>query len=203
MKFNTKRIQIRYGKSHIEFDEQLIVTLHAYSSNIVSVTIGSIGFPNSNFDMFLGDSKSVNFNNLFEIRLLYSDLVKSTFLLTELPLNDTSDTIFIDSKLFNDESEQNSFSAEELSILRGQLNSLKSKIDNLFEMNEEQAAYVKASFDMLLKKLDEGTKASWRQATYGVMTSIVCSIPTDVTQAGQFYDLVRSSFTYVAKLLGK
>ena len=203
MKYNTKKIEIRYGKSHLEFDEQLVVTLHPYSSNNVSVTIGSIGYPDSNFDMILGESKSIKFDNIYEVRLLEYDTIQSIFMLTELPLNDYNNTIFIGSKLFNSQSEQDPFSEEELSFLKGQLSSLKSKVDDLFKMNAEHAAFVKASFDMLAKKLDEGTKASWRQAAYGVMTSIVCSIPTDLSQAGQFYDLVRNSFTHVSNLLGK
>ena len=203
MQFNRKEIEIWYGKSHIEFNGKLIVTLHQYSSNIVSVTIGSTGFENHYFELRLGESKTVNFDNPYEIRVLEFNSNKTIFLLTELPLNAHQNTLLIESSLFSEVSAQDTFTEDEINTLKEQINSLRLKVEDLFELNEEQSSYIKASFDMLSKKLDDGAKASWRQAAYGVMTSVACSIPSNMTQVGQFYDLVRETFRYASKLLGQ
>ncbi len=203
MIFKSKKIEVKYGKSHIDFDGQLIVTLHQYSSSNVSIVLGSTGHANHAFDMVLGDARSVSFDNPYEIRLLEFDTINATFLITELPLDAPQNTLFIASPLFEESEPEEAFSNEQMAILKQQLEALRSKVESVFDLNQEQAAFIKSSFDMLSKKLDQGAKANWKQAAYGVMTSIACSIPTDATQVGRFYDLVQKALTCASNLLGR
>ncbi|HHQ4474503.1 hypothetical protein [Aeromonas sp. S41-2] len=78
---------------------------------------------------------------------------------------------------------------------------MRDRIEGLVQLTEIQQDYLEKSFEMLKEKLDQGSKEGWRQAAYGVVTSVACTFATDITSARNLFDIFGTYITSASNFL--
>jgi len=102
----------------------------------------------------------------------------------------------LDSTVSNIDDDEEKFEANEIVELKYKLDSVEQKLTDLVGLHKEELDYIKASFELLNKKLDSGTKTSWKQTAYSVAASIACTITPQYTD--QIFTLSHSAFTHIS-----
>ncbi|TNI60518.1 hypothetical protein CF125_02930 [Aeromonas veronii] len=78
---------------------------------------------------------------------------------------------------------------------------MKKRIEELVQLTEIQQDYLEKSFEMLKEKLEQGSKEGWRQAAYGVVTSVACTFASDIYSAKNLFDVFGTYITSASNFL--
>ncbi|MGR6831360.1 hypothetical protein [Aliivibrio wodanis] len=74
------------------------------------------------------------------------------------------------------------FTLQEKNELKEKLSTLEKEFADHCKCSREEAAFAKASFELLIKKLDDSSKTSWKQSLLGIGSSIALSISPENIQ---------------------
>lgn len=183
-----------------EFVSEHSLTLHYKKADSGwYVSAGRPGYQNDGSELSANDAFTCFFGDLFEVRLLDAGYTSARILLTKLPLSKEAESIFNQSQFFK--GNDTNFTEQETLILREQMDLMKKRIEDLVQLTEIQQDYLEKSFDMLKEKLEQGSKEGWRQAAYGVVTSVACTFASDIDSARSLFDVFGSYITSASNFL--
>lgn len=193
-----KIIVLKLNTTELVADHSL--TLHYEKADSAwSVSAGRPGYPNHSSELGTNEAFTCLFSDLFEVRLLDASYTSARILLTKLPVSKEAESIFNQSHFFK--GNNTDFTEREVVILKEQLNLMKKHIEDLVQLTEIQQDYLEKSFEMLNEKLDKGSKESWRQAAYGVFTSVACTFAADIYSARNLFDIFGAYITSASNFL--
>ncbi|MFA0222694.1 hypothetical protein AB4483_01285 [Vibrio splendidus] len=183
-----------------EFVQGHSLTIHYESGNQGwYVSVGRPGYPNDGSELGTNEAFTCLFGDLFEVRLLDADYTSARILLTQLPVLKEAESIFNQSHIFKGTNPN--FTEQEVTILKDQMGLMKSRIEDLVKLTEIQQSYLEKSFEMLNEKLEQGSKEGWRQAAYGVVTSVACTFAPDIESAKNLFDVFGTYITSASNFL--
>ncbi|WP_124930314.1 hypothetical protein [Aeromonas veronii] len=163
------------------------------------VSAGRPGYQNDSATLNINEAFTCFFGDLFEVRLLDVDYDSARILLTKLPVLKEAESIFNQSQFFK--GNNTDFTEKEVVILRKQMDLMRDRIEDLVQLTEIQKEYLEKSFEMLKEKLDQGSKEGWRQAAYGVVTSVACTFAPDITSARNLFEIFGTYITSASNFL--
>lgn len=183
-----------------EFVPEHSLTMHYEKGNVDwYVSTGRPGYPNDGAELGTNEAFTCLFGDLFEVRLLEANYTSARILLTKLPVLKEAESIFNQAHILK--GTEPNFTPQEAEILKDQMDLMKRRIEDLVNLTEIQQAYLETSFDMLNEKLAQGSKEGWRQAAYGVVTSVACSFAPDIESAKNLFDVFGTYITSASNFL--
>ena len=174
---------IYWGGYQEFFDDSLTIHLESdYQKNSAKITVGTDFYDSKEVELKLGHRAVVDFDKSYVIKLLESGSSMAKFSVFEVPNKHDAYIKLFNNTISNIEDSEDEFTSSEISELKAQLKELTKKMTTLTDLHAEELDYIKASFELLNKKLDEGSKSGWKQAAYGIAASIACAISPEQAQ---------------------
>ena len=168
---------IYFEKYKSFFDDVITVNVeYENQKNCALLIVRKVGYDSIEHTIKRGHRAVFSFDSDFEIHLLTVDSNYVTVDVLRLESIQSKYRDFIDNSLGSIPDSDEKFSTSEVEELKKKLVILQKDFANHQRISREEAAYAKASFDLLIKKLDESSRTSWRQTAYSIGTSIGLSI---------------------------
>ncbi|ENO1826128.1 hypothetical protein ACA875_003099 [Vibrio parahaemolyticus] len=159
------------------FDGAITVNAeYANESNSAVVIVGKTGYDSVENTIKRGHRAVFSFDHDFEVQLLKVNSTQITVDVRRLESIQSKYRDFIDNSLGSIPDSDEHFTKQEVDDLKEKLITLQKEFAEHKRISREEAAYAKASFELLIKKLDESSRTSWRQTAYSIATSIGLSI---------------------------
>jgi len=184
------------------FESKLILNLeYANEAGTVSIVASHDGFDSQDMVLKKGHRDVVIFDYSYELKLLKINqgLNKAEIQVYRSPISHFSYVDMLDSTVSNIDDGDETFGTSEINELKERLDYLEKQLTGLAGLQKEEFDYIKASFDLLNKKLDNGTKTSWKQAAYSVAASIACTITPE--HADQLFTLSHSAASHISNVV--
>jgi hypothetical protein len=159
------------------FDEELTVNAeYANESNSVLLVVGKAGYDSLEQTVERGHRAVFSFDQDFEVRLLKKETSTIEVDVRRIENLKAKYTEFIDHSIGSIPESDEKFSQKEIEELKEKLTTLQQAFAEHKELSREEAAYARASFEILIKKLDESSKSAWKHTASGIGASLMMSI---------------------------
>ncbi len=159
------------------FDDVIKVNVeHADEINCALLIVRKVGYDSIEHTIKRGHRAVFSFDSDFEVQLLKINSTSVAVDVRRLESIESKYRDFIDNSLGSIPDSDEKFSKSEIEDLKEKLVVLQKDFAEHQRISREEAAYAKASFDLLIKKLDESSRTSWRQTAYSIGTSIGLSV---------------------------
>ncbi|MDR8525155.1 hypothetical protein [Shewanella fidelis] len=149
---------------------------YANEKNSALLIVGKAGYDSIEHTIKRGHRAVFSFDYDFEVQLLKIGETQITVDVRRLEGIQSKYRDFIDNSLGSIPDSEEKFTKQEIDELKEKLTNLQKEFTEHQRISREEAAYAKASFELLIKKLDESSRTSWRQTAYSIATSIGLSI---------------------------
>ncbi|MEZ8097173.1 hypothetical protein ACED51_24000 [Photobacterium swingsii] len=159
------------------FDDELTINAEqANESNSVLLVVGRVGYDSIEQVIKRGHRAVFSFEQDFEVKVLRVGTSQTFVDVRKVENIQSKYREFIDYSLGSIPDSDENFTHQEINELKEKLTSLQSEFTEHQRISREEAAFAKASFELLIKKLDESSRTSWRQTAYSIVTSIGLSV---------------------------
>jgi FtsZ-binding cell division protein ZapB len=165
------------------FDEKLTVNAeYADESNSVLLVVGKVGYDSVEQAVKRGHRAVFSFDQDFEVRLLKRESSTIEVDVRRIENFKVKYTEFIDLTIGSIPESDEKFSQQEIEELKEKLTTLQKKFAEHKEFSREEADYARASFELIIKKLDESSKSAWKHTASGIGASLMMSISPEYYQ---------------------
>lgn len=159
------------------FDDVITVNAeYANEKNCALLIVRKVGYDSIEHTIRRGHRAVFSFDSDFEVQLLKVNSVYVTVEVRRLESIQSKYRDFFDSSLDSIPESDEKFSTSEIEEFKKKLVILQKDFAEHQRISREEAAYAKASFDLLIKKLDESSRTSWKQTASSIFISIGLSI---------------------------
>ncbi|EIE1275492.1 hypothetical protein RGL42_002700 [Vibrio parahaemolyticus] len=159
------------------FDEELTVNAeYADERNSALLVVGKAGYDSIEQVVKRGHRAVFSFDQDFEVRLLKRETGTIEVDVQRIENLKVKYTEFIEHSIGSIPESDEKFSQQEIEELKEKLTTLQQEFAEHKKLSREEAAYARASFDLLIKKLDESSKSAWKHTASGIGASLMMSI---------------------------
>ncbi|ANP76934.1 hypothetical protein A134_11125 [Vibrio crassostreae 9CS106] len=165
------------------FDDELIVNAeyaeYAQQMNeggCALLVVGKVGYDSIRQTLIRGDRAVFSFDQDFEVRLLKKNSSSIEVSVVRIENIKAKCIEFIDASIGSIPESDEKFSPQDIEKFKEKLTSLQKEFAEHKELSREEAAYARASFELLIKKLDESSKSAWKHTASGIGASLMMSI---------------------------
>ncbi|WP_421338676.1 hypothetical protein [Aeromonas veronii] len=175
------------------FNEELTVNAeYTDERNSALLIVGKVGYDSIEQVVKRGHRAVFSFDQDFEIKLLRREVSQIEVDVIKLTNLKSKYTDFIELSIASIPESEETFLLSEVEVLKEKLTTLQKAFTEHQELSREEAAYAKASFDLLIKKLDQSSKSAWKHTASSIGASLIMSISPEHYQ--QAIDATRSTF---------
>ena len=195
-----KQKEYIYFEDYKEFFESKLILNLEYSNEVgtVGIVASHDGFDSQEIVLKKGHRNVVIFDYSYELKLLKIDKTskRAEIQAYRTPISHFAYVDMLDSTVSNIDDGDEVFEVSEIDELKEKLDYLEKQLTDLVGLHKEEFDYIKASFELLKKKLDTGTKTSWKQTAYSVAASIACTVTPE--HADQLFTLSHSAVSHIS-----
>ncbi|OBT13280.1 hypothetical protein A9264_14330 [Vibrio sp. UCD-FRSSP16_10] len=162
------------------FDDTFTVNAeYADENDSALLIVGKVGFDSIEHVLRRGHRVVVSFEKDFEVKLLKTSPTQVEVDVREIENLKSKYTLFLDySVVAIPESDEN-FSSQEIDELTEKVTQLQSDFSEYRRLSREEAEFLRASVELLIKKLDSSSKSAWKYTATGVVASLLMTISPD------------------------
>lgn len=158
------------------FDEEFTVNAeYADESNSALLVVGKVGYNSVEQVVKRGHRAVFSFGQDFEVKLLKIETSMIEVDVRKIENLKSKYTEFIDHSIGCIPESDENFSLQEIEELKEKLTTLQKEFAEHKEFSREEADYARASFELLIKKLDECSKSAWKHTASGIGASLMMS----------------------------
>lgn len=189
-------IKIYFDNYQSFFDDELTVNAeYTDETNSALLVVGKAGYDSVEQTVKRGHRAVFSFDQDFEVRLLKREVQSITVDVRKIGNLNTKFIEFIEDSIGSIPESEEKFSPQEIDELKEKLTALQQSFDKHEKLSREEAAYARASFELLIKRLDENSKSAWKHTASGIGASLLMSI------SPEHYHQVLDSAQYTLQLL--